>query len=102
VQSYRKLMATTRAVLRAADTMVRRLDHRRRTARAGAGSVLARAQRQLRQLRPLVQRVVTQTRACLMGGDTHVPDKVSRTWFRTNVLQVCELEHGRDGTGRRM
>ena len=76
VQSYRKLMATTRAVLRDADTMVRRLDQRRRTAPAGTASILERAQRHLRQLRPLVQRVVAQTRARLMGGDTHVPDKV--------------------------
>ena len=76
VQSYRKLMATTRAVLRDADTMVRRLDQRRRTAPAGAASILERAQRHLHQLRPLVQRVVAPTRARLMGGDTHVPDKV--------------------------
>ena len=44
VQSYRKLMATTRAVLRDADTMVRRLDQRRRTAPAGTASMLERAQ----------------------------------------------------------
>ncbi len=45
-------MATTRAVLRDADTMVRRLGQRRRTALAGTASMLERAQRQLRQLRP--------------------------------------------------
>src|SRR5215213_9543377 len=73
VQSYRKLMATTRAVLRDADTMVRRLDQRRRTAPAGTASVLDRAQRQLQQMRPLVERVVAQTRARVMRGDTHVP-----------------------------
>lgn len=76
VQSYRKLMATTRAVLRDADTMIRRLGQRRRTAIAVIASVLQRAQQQLRQMRPLVQRVVAQTRARLLGGDTHVPDKV--------------------------
>jgi hypothetical protein len=42
VQSYRKLMATTRAVLRDADTMVRRLDQRAthggRRQRLGAGT----------------------------------------------------------------
>src|SRR6266487_2456279 len=48
VKSYRTLMATTRAVLRDTATMVRRL----------------------------VQRVVDQTRARLLGGDTHVADKV--------------------------
>jgi len=76
VQSYRKLMATTRAVLRDADTMVRRLGHRRRTASLGTASILQRAQHQLQHLRPLVERVVAQTRARLVGGDTHVPDKV--------------------------
>jgi len=76
VQSYRKLMATTRAVLRDADTMVRRLGQRRRMATAVTASVLQRTQQQLRQMRPLVARVVAQTRARLLGGDTHVPDKV--------------------------
>jgi IS5 family transposase len=76
VRSYRKLMATTRAVLRDADTLVRRLGQRRRTALAGTASILERAQQRLRQLRPVVQRVVAQTRARLMGGDPHVPDKV--------------------------
>jgi IS5 family transposase len=76
VQSYRKLMATTRAVLRDADTMVRRLRQRRRTASLGTASILQRAQHQLQHLRPLIERVVAQTRARLVGGDTHVPDKV--------------------------
>ncbi len=76
VQSYRRLMATTRAVLREADTMVRRLAQRRRTATGVAASTLQRAQHQLQHMRPLVTRVVAQTRARLVGGDTHVPDKV--------------------------
>jgi IS5 family transposase len=75
-QSYRKLMATTRAVVRDADTMIRRLSQRRRTATAATASVLHRAHQHLRQMRPLVARVVAQTRARIMGGDTHVPDKV--------------------------
>jgi IS5 family transposase len=76
VQSYRRLMATTRAVLRDADTMIRRLGQRRRTATTVTASILQRAQQQLQHLRPLVERVVAQTRARLVGGDTHVPDKV--------------------------
>ena len=76
VQSYRKLMATTRAVLREADTMVRRLGQRRRTATAVTAPVLHRAQQHLQRIRPLVERVVAQTRARVMGGDTHVPDEV--------------------------
>src|SRR5436190_21218000 len=76
VESYRKLTATTRAVLRDADTMVRRLAQRRRTAADGAAVILDRARVQLRRMRPIVERVVHQTHARLLGGDTHVPDKV--------------------------
>jgi IS5 family transposase len=76
VQTYRKLMATARAVMRDAGTMVRRLGQRRSTANQHAQPVLQRAQEQLQQMRPLVQRVLAQTRARVMGGDTHVPDKV--------------------------
>jgi transposase, IS5 family len=76
VQTYRRLMATTRAVLRDAGTMVHRLGQRQRTATAATAVVLHRAQQQLRQTRPLVARVVAQARARLVGGDTHVPDKI--------------------------
>jgi transposase, IS5 family len=76
IQSYRQLMATTRAVVRDAATMVRRLGQRVRTASPQVQPTLHRAQTQLRQLRPLVQRVIGQTRARLLGGDTHVPNKV--------------------------
>ncbi len=40
VQTYRKLMATTRAVLRDAGTLVRRLGRRRRTAPGTTAAVL--------------------------------------------------------------
>ena len=76
VKSYRTLMATTRAVLRDTATMVRRLGQRVRTASPQVRPILQRAQDQLQAMRPLVQRVVDQTRARLLGGDTHVPDKV--------------------------
>ena len=76
VQSYRKLMATTRAVMRDAATIVRRLGQRARTASSRVQPALRRAQDQLRQMRALVQRVLSQTRARIVGGDTHVPDKV--------------------------
>jgi IS5 family transposase len=76
VKSYRTLMATTRAVLRDTATMVRRLSQRVRTASPQVRPMLQRAQDQLQTMRPLVQRVVDQTRARLLGGDTHVPDKV--------------------------
>ena len=76
IESYRKLTATTRAVLRDADRMVRRLGQRRRIATTRTAAILQRAQTHLQQLRPLVRRVVAQTHARLLGGDTHVPDKV--------------------------
>jgi transposase-like protein DUF772/DDE family transposase len=76
VQSYRTLMTTTRAVQRDAATMVRRLGQRMRTARPQVHAILQRAQKRLRQIRPLVARVLAQTRARVLGGDTHVPDKV--------------------------
>ena len=85
VQSYRKLMATTRAVLRDTATMVRRLGQRVRTARPPVQSILQRAQDQLQDMQPLVQRVLAQTRARVLGGDTHVPDKVLSLFERHTV-----------------
>jgi IS5 family transposase len=76
VKSYRTLMATTRAVLRDTATMVRRLGQRARTASPPLQPLLQRAQDRLQELRPLVRRVLDQTRARLLGGDTHVADKV--------------------------
>jgi len=73
---YRRLMATTRAVLRDADTMVRRITQRIRTAAPTAQRVLQRTPVTLDQLRPLARRVLAQTRARVLGGDTHVPNKV--------------------------
>jgi IS5 family transposase len=76
VKSYRTLMATTRAVLRDSATMVRRLGQRVSRARPRVQPMLRRAQHQLQAMRPLVQRVVDQTRARVLGGNTHVSDKV--------------------------
>ena len=76
VQSYRKLLATTRAVVRDASTMVRRLGQRLSTASRLVLPRLQRAQQRLQQMRPLVHRVLAQTRARVLGRDTHVPDKV--------------------------
>ena len=69
-------MATTRAVLRDADTMVRRLANGGAPRPSGPPQSCSGPSTQLQQLRPLVQRVLAQTRARLFGGDTHVPDKV--------------------------
>jgi IS5 family transposase len=76
VRSYRQLMATTRAVVRDAATMVRRINQRLSTASRSAAMTLRDARQKLRQAQPLVTRVLAQTRARVLGGDTHVPDKV--------------------------
>jgi transposase, IS5 family len=85
VKSYRTLMATTRAVLRDTATMVRRLGQRARTASPHLRPILQRAQDRLSAMRPVVQRVVDQTRARVLGGDTHVPDKVLSLFERHTV-----------------
>lgn len=54
VRSYRKLMATTRAEVRDAATMVCRVSQRLRTASAATASILTRARQQLHQMRPLL------------------------------------------------
>ena len=41
-----------------------------------AATTLIQARARLQQMQPLVTRVLTQTRMRLLGGDTHVPDKV--------------------------
>jgi IS5 family transposase len=74
IRSYRRLMSTTRAVLRETVTMVRRLGQRVRT--ATTAGPLRRVQRRLRELRPIVEQVLHQTRARVLGGDSHVADKV--------------------------
>jgi IS5 family transposase len=76
IKSYRRLMATTRAVLRDAATMIRRTGQQLRTATGASAQVLRDARQQVQSMRPLVARVLAQTRARLFGGDTHVPDKV--------------------------
>jgi transposase, IS5 family len=76
VRSYRRLMSTTRAVVRDATTLVRRAGQRLRTATGSTATWLRRAQQQLQHMRPLVHRVLAQTLARVLGGDTHVPDKI--------------------------
>ena len=76
VRSYRQLMATTRAVVRDATTMVRRICQRLRHVSASVATTLTGARTRLRQMQPLMTRILAQTRARIFGGDTHVPDKV--------------------------
>jgi IS5 family transposase len=76
VRSYRRLIATTRAVVRDARTTIRRIAQRVRTAPAVVVGRMHRLQRQLQQFTPLVERVIAQTQARVLGGDSHVPDKL--------------------------
>jgi IS5 family transposase len=76
VRSYRRLIATTRAAVRDARTTIRRIAQRVRTAPAVVVGRLHRLQRQLQHVTPLVERVIAQTRARVLGGDAHVPDKL--------------------------
>jgi transposase, IS5 family len=76
VRSYRRLMATTRAVVRDAQTMVRRIAQRVGTAPPRVATTLTQARARLQEMQPLVARILDQARARLLGGDIHVPDKV--------------------------
>jgi IS5 family transposase len=76
VRRYRQLMAATRAVLRDADTAVRRIAQRLRTVAPLVQRRLVQARTHLDHIRPLARRVLAQTRARVFGGDIHVPDKV--------------------------
>lgn len=76
VRSYRRLLATTRAVVREADTMTRRVSQRLRTVDARTRRRLTRLQTRVRTIVPLVRRVIAQTEQRVLHGDTHVPDKV--------------------------
>ena len=76
VRSYRQLMATTRAIVRDAGTMVRRISHRIRHAPAAVATTLRQTRERLQQMPPLIARVLAQTGARLLGGDTHVANKV--------------------------
>jgi IS5 family transposase len=76
VRSYRRLMATTRAVVRDATTMVRRISQRLRHAPPAVVRTLIQARARLQQMQPLVGRVLAQTRARLLGGNNYVVDKV--------------------------
>lgn len=76
VRTYRRLLATTRAVLRDTDRVRRRLGHRLPRTRGARRRRLLRLRTTLQQVVPLVRRVVAQTHQRICGGDSHVPDKV--------------------------
>jgi len=66
---YKEVMAITRAAVRAADTMLTALPRLR-------GRRATRRRERLERMTALVRRVLTQTRARIVKGETHHPDKV--------------------------
>ena len=66
---YKEVMAITRTVVRHADTMLHDMPHPR-------GRRRIRLRDRLRQTAGLVRRVLDQTRARVIKGDTHHPDKI--------------------------
>ena len=76
VRSYRRLLRTTRTVVNEATRMIRRLAQRGRTASVVAARRMRGVHERLQHLRPIVAHVIAQTRARVLGGDTHVPDKI--------------------------
>lgn len=73
---YRDLIALTRAVVREAETMRRRVSQQLRRMPGATRARLTRLQATLRRTLPLLQRVIRQTVARVVHGDTHVPGKV--------------------------
>src|SRR6202522_1593963 len=73
--SYEKLVALTRSVVRQASEVMQRLEK----GRLKVVGKLLRVQTQIAQLRhfvPLVEKVITQTKERVWGGNTHVENKV--------------------------
>jgi transposase, IS5 family len=94
VRSYRQLMATTRAVSRDAARMVRRISQRLRRTRGSIATTLRHARGRLQHLQPLMTRVLAQTRARLLGGDTHVADKVLSLFeSHTEAIRKGKIAH---------
>jgi IS5 family transposase len=74
---YRRLLAVVRATVHDAERMIAELaEGTRVTVGPRACKIVTCAQAQLGQMLPLVQRVITQTRARILGGDKHYRDKV--------------------------
>ncbi len=74
---YRRLLGLVRATVRDAQRVMAELAEGVRVAVGQhACRVVVRAQAQITQMLPLVQRVIAQTRARILGGDKHYRDKV--------------------------
>lgn len=70
---YQRILATTRAVVRDAEELVRRASRKLRKA---ADDVITAAMTQLQASVRVAGRVIAQTHARVLRGDTHYPDKL--------------------------
>jgi IS5 family transposase len=76
-RGYARLLALVRATVRAAERVLTELSNGVRAAvNQRARQLVAKAQRQLEEVVPLVGRVVAQTRARIFQGNTHYRDKL--------------------------
>jgi len=73
---YRQLMGTTRAVVRQAKRAVQQALRRGRKLAPAARQRVEGLCQQVRQMTALTERVLVQTKARVLQGDTHYPDKL--------------------------
>jgi transposase, IS5 family len=73
---YRRLMGTTRAVRREAKRAVASAQRRAKKLKGGGRERVQGLCRQVRQMSALTERVLEQTRARVLRGDTHHPHKL--------------------------
>ena len=73
---YRRLMSTTRAVLREAKRALASAKRRAKRLEGGGRRRLAGLCQQVKQMRELTERVLEQTKARVLKGNTHHPNKV--------------------------
>jgi transposase, IS5 family len=84
---YRRLMGTTRAVVREAQKAVGQAKRRAKRLAAPARQRVQGLGQQVKQMRELTQRVLEQTQARVMKGDTRHPDKVL-SMFETHTEAI--------------
>ncbi|HUJ81742.1 MAG TPA: ISNCY family transposase [Candidatus Acidoferrales bacterium] len=84
---YRRLMGTTRAVVREARKAVGQAKRRAKKLTAKARQRVQGLGQQVKQMSDLTQRVLEQTKARVVKGDTHHPDKVL-SMFETHTEAI--------------
>ncbi len=108
-QSYRKLMGTARSVVRQADEVIQSLKSGKLPVVGSLVSIISN-QSQLEHYLPLCKKVLAQTKARVLGGHRHHPDKIvslfeehtavirkGKTWKPTEfgrLVRIDEVENG--------